>query len=253
MTCRDFQYEEGKDYETNTAKCCDSGFHACEYPLDCFEYYSPNKSVYHEVEQRGEFDRKGDDSKVASTKIHIGARLDIACMVKAAIEFTMSKIKPEAKSDESHGASSANGNYGASSATGYCGASSATGYCGASSATGNYGASSATGNYGASSATGYKGASSATGYCGASSATGYKSCSEAKDPCAIAVAWGYHGRAKGVIGSHLVLAEWEGDESNYWAKDLWTLKGAKMERVDGDKIKADTWYTMKNGEFVECE
>jgi hypothetical protein len=26
-----------------------------------------------------------------------------------------------------------------------------------------------------------------------------------------------------------------------------------MERVDGDKIKADTWYTMKNGEFVECE
>ena len=34
MTCRDFQYEEGKDCEANTAKCCDSGFHACEF-VEC--------------------------------------------------------------------------------------------------------------------------------------------------------------------------------------------------------------------------
>lgn len=49
MTCRGFQYEE------ETADACHSGFHACEYPLDCFNYYSPNESVYHEVEQSGEF------------------------------------------------------------------------------------------------------------------------------------------------------------------------------------------------------
>ena len=67
------------------------------------------------------------------------------------------------------------------------------------------------------------------------------------------MAWGYHGKAKGVIGSYLVLADWEGDESNYWTQDLWTLKGAKMIRVDGDNIKEDTFYTMRNGEIVECK
>ena len=36
MTCRGFRYEEGKEYEENEAKVCDAGFHACEYPLDCF-------------------------------------------------------------------------------------------------------------------------------------------------------------------------------------------------------------------------
>ena len=193
MTCRGFQYEEGKEYEEETADACHSGFHACEHPLDCLNYYSPNESVYHEVEQSGEFDRGEDDSKVASTKIKIGARLDISGLVKAAIDFTMSRVKKEAKSDEDYGASSATGNCGASSATGNCGASSATGNCGASSATGNCGASSATGYYGASSATGYKGASSATGDYGASSATGNCGASSATGDYGASSATGYYG------------------------------------------------------------
>ena len=123
MTCRGFQYEEGKEYEEETADACSSGFHACEYSLDCLNYYSPNESVYHEVEQSGEFDRGEGDSKVASTKIKIGARLDISGLVKAAIDFTMSRVKKEARSDECKGASSATGDYGASSATGNKGAS----------------------------------------------------------------------------------------------------------------------------------
>ena len=138
MKCRDFQYKEGKEYETDSAVVCESGFHACEYPLDCLSYYAPNNAVYHEVEQSGELSRNNNDSKIASTKIKIGARLDISGIVKAAIDFTMSKVKPEAKADEDYGASSATGDYGASSATGDKGASSATGYKGASSATGDY-------------------------------------------------------------------------------------------------------------------
>ena len=298
MTCKGFQYEEGKEYETDKAEVCETGFHACEYPLDCFKYYAPSESVFHEVEQDGEISRKGDDTKLASTKIKIGVSLNIAGMVKAAIEYTKSRTKKEADNNSDYGASSATGDYGASSATGDygassatgdygassatgykgassatgdCGASSATGYkgassatgdygassatgdCGASSATGDYGASSATGDCGASSATGDYGASSATGNCGASSATGYKGASSADDKDSIAVAWGYHGKAKGVIGSYLVLADWEGNESNYWTQDLWTLKGAKMVRVDGETIKADTFYTMRNGEVIECK
>ncbi len=161
MTCRGFQYEEGKEYECEEASLCNTGFHACENPLDCFEYYNPSNSVYHEVEIEDNGERHNSDSKVVGKKIKIGIRLDIAGMVKAAIDLTMSKIKPEAKSNEPHGASSATGN------------------------------------------------------CGASSATGYRCSVEANDPCAIAVAWGYKGRAKGVKGSRLVLADWEGDEEKY--------------------------------------
>ena len=208
MTCRDFQYKEGESYEEPSAKACERGFHACEYPLDCLGYYSPNESVYHVVEQSGEISRHSDDTKVASTKIKIGAEINIAGLVKAAIEYTMKRVNPEAKADERQGASSATGDYGASSATGNCGASSATGYKGASSA---------------------------------------------GDPESVAVAWGYHGKAKGVLGSYLVLADWEGDEDDYWHQNLWQLKGAKMVQVDGKDIKPDTFYTMRNGEIIEAE
>ena len=261
MTAKNgFQYKEGKEYEEEKAVACECGFRACEYPLDCFRYYSPESSVYHVVEQSGEFSKNNDDSKVASTKIKIGAEISIAGLVKAAIEYTKERTKPECDATGNCGASSATGDYGASSATGYRGASSATGYRGASSATGDYGASSATGDYGASSATGDYGASSATGKCGASSATGKCGASSATglygsaiagDPESIAIAWGYKGKAKGVIGSYLVLADWE--ENNFWTQEEWSLKGAKMIRVDGDKIKADTWYTMENWEIVEVE
>ena len=266
MTCRGFQYEEGKEYEEESVEVCDHGFHACEYPLDCLNYYSPNESVYHEVEQSGEIQKHNDDTKVASTKIKIGAEISIAGLVKAAIEYTVKRVNKEAESDENHGASSATGDCGASSATGNKGASSATGNCGASSATGDYGASSAAGNCGASSATGYKGASSATGdkgassatgNCGASSATGYKGASSAEDKDAVAVAWGYKSKAKGVIGSFLVFADWEytGSEDNTEYdrnnQSAWVLNGAKMVQVDGENIKPDTWYTIENGEIEE--
>ena len=247
MTCRGFQYEEGKEYEESNALVCENGFHACEYPLDCLSYYSPSESVYHEVEQSGKLSKESCDTKVASTKIKIGAKLSIAGLVEAAIEYTKERVKQEEDSD---------GYCGASSATGYYGASSATGYKGASSATGNYGASSATGNYGASSATGDYGASSATGNCGASSATGYKGASSAESPNAVAVAWGYKGKAKGVKGSFLVLADWEckGKESdNYYKEDMWELKDTVIVRVDGETIKEDTWYTMVDGKVVNEE
>ena len=268
LTCRGYQYEEGKEFHTERAECCDTGFHACEYPLDCFGYYDPAHSVFHEVELSGEMDKSRDNTKVCATDIKIGARLSIAGLVKMAIDFTMSKVNKEAGSDERHGfasatgycgASSATGYKGASSATGYCGASSATGYKGASSATGNCGASSATGDYGASSATGDYGASSATGYCGASSATGYKGASSVSNPTGVAVAWGHEARAKGCKGAHLILSDWRFIGEKYWDgsykdmynKDNWELTGAKMVVVDGEKIKEDTYYRCIEGEIVE--
>lgn len=115
LTCRGFQYEEGKEYHTERAECCEEGFHACEYPLDCFGYYNPAESVFHEVELSGNMDKKNDDTKVCATDIKIGARISIAGLVKAAIEFTMSRVNKEKESYESHGFASATGNCGASS------------------------------------------------------------------------------------------------------------------------------------------
>ena len=271
MTCRGKQYEEGRDYEEAQASACNYGMHACEYPLDCFRFYEPGKSVYHVVEQSGDISKDSDDTKIASTKMHIGARLDIAGMVKAAVEFTMSKVKNSGKNHNTgncgassntgncgassntgnYGASSNTGNYGASSNTGDYGASSNTGYRGASSNTGDYGASSNTGNYGASSNTGDYGASSNTGNCGASSNTGYRGSSEAGHENSVAVSWGPEAKAKGVKGAFLVLAEWQNNGGNHWEEDAWTFVGAAMVRVDGDVIKEDTFYELKDGKVVE--
>jgi hypothetical protein len=288
LTCRGYQYEEGKEFHTERAECCDTGFHACEYPLDCFGYYDPAHSVFHEVELSGEMDKSGDNTKVCATDIKIGARLSIAGLVKMAIDFTMSKVNKEAGSDERHGFASATGNYGASSATGYkgassatgnCGASSATGYKGASSATGNYGASSATGykgassatgncgassatgykgassatgNYGASSATGYKGASSATGNCGASSATGYKGASSVSDPTGVAVAWGHEARAKGCKGAHLILSDWKYVGARYSNGDYMDPYDKESWELTGAKMVVVDGEKIKEDTYYRC-
>ena len=207
LTCRGFQYEEGKEFHTEKAECCEEGFHACEYPLDCFGYYSPAQSVFHEVELSGEMDKSRDNTKVCATDIKIGARISIAGLVKAAIEFTMSKVNKEKESYEDHGFASATGN------------------------------------------------------CGASSATGYRGASSVSDPTGVAVAWGHEAKAKGCVGAHLILSDWryigekwfDGDYKTPYDTESWELAGAKMVQVDGEKIKADTYYRCVDGEVVEAE
>ena len=121
MTCRDFQYEEGKEYEIDRAEVRECGFYACEYPLDVFGYYPPGTSVYHEVEQSGEFD-KSDSDKVASTKIKIGARIDIAGIVKAAISYIKERITNENNAEPGKAATAG---YRGAATAGYRGAATA--------------------------------------------------------------------------------------------------------------------------------
>lgn len=192
MTCLDFQFEEGKEYHEEEAVMCKSGFHACENPLDCFGYYSPSRSVYHEVELDELAEKKSGDSKICGKRIKIGARLDIAGIVKLAMDYNKSHITKENEANENFGASLAIGDHSASSVTGVRSASLTTGYCGASSAIGNHGTSSATGNCGASLATGDHGASSATGNHSVSSATGYRGASSATGDLSASSATGDH-------------------------------------------------------------
>jgi hypothetical protein len=145
------------------------------------------------------------------------------------------------------GAASATGDSGAASATGIWGAASATGIWGAASATGIRGAASATGIRGAASATGDSGAASATGIWGAASATGIRGAASAtgKESCAVSI--GLEGTAKAAKGCWITLAEWE------FKNGVWHRADVQTKRVDGEKVKAETWYMLKSGKFVEAK
>ena len=229
MTCKDKQYEEGKEYTEERAKACDCGMHACEYPLDCFKYYDPAHSVYHAVEQGGDLSKNGDDSKVASTYMRIGARLDVCGLVKAAIEYTRSRTTteytdPDMATAGDSGAATA-GNSGAATA-GDSGAATA-GYRGAATA-GNFGAATA-GDFGAATA----------GDFGAATSRGKSASGEN----GLSVARGNEVRVKGGMGALLVIAE---ENTSDYDISEW-----KAVVVDGEKIKPDTWYKLEDGELVE--
>ena len=237
LRCRDFQYEVGKEYEEPVALACNRGFHACERPFDVFAYYPPVSSRFCEVEQSGEMSRDTDDTKVASTKIKIGAEIGIPGLVKAQIEWvkahtTMEHTDPERATAGEYGAATA-GNRGAATAgnrgaatAGNRGAATA-GYAGAATA-GEYGAATA-GEYGAATA-GYAGAATSRG----ASAAGEKG---------LAVARGNDVKVKGGLGAILVIAE--ENSNNYDVKDWVAVQ------VDGINVKADTWYKLKDGQLEE--
>ena len=120
MTCRDFQFEAGKTYEEENAKLCDSGFHACVDPLDCFNYYYPGQSVYREVELDDNGERHTDDSKVCGKKITIGAEIGLPGIIKAHFDYvksncTMERTDPKQATAGNRGAATA-GDFGAATA-----------------------------------------------------------------------------------------------------------------------------------------
>ena len=213
LTCRGKQYEEGKVYVEENARACNCGMHACEYPLDCFSYYAPGQSVYHEVSQAGKISKHSDGSKVASTEMRIGTRLDIVGLVKASIEYTKSRTTNENTDPEI-------------ATAGHSGAATA-GYKGAATA-GDYGAATA-GDFGAATA-GYYGAATSRG----SSSSGQNG---------LSVARGNGVKVKGGMGAILVIVEEE--------KLSCDIKEWKSAVVDGLNIKPDTWYMLENGEFKE--
>ena len=225
LSCRGFKYEVGKEYEeTGDIKACKKGFHACPYPLDVFGYYAPARSRFCEVEQSGQIDDSESD-KVCSSKIRIGAELDIRGLVKAAISFVKERCTNECNADPGKPATA--GDRGAATA----------GDRGAATA-GDRGAATA-GDYGAATA-GYSGAATAGDY-GAATARGKASTGSN----GLSVARGNNVQVKGGIGAILVIAE-EGE-------DTCDIVDWKAVLVDGEVVKADTWYRLENGELVEVD
>ena len=201
LSCRGFKYEVGKEYEeTGDIKACEKGFHACPYPLDVFSHYTPAWSRFCEVEQSGKIDDSESD-KVCSSKIRIGAELDIRGLVKAAVSYVKERCTNECNAEP-----------GKPATAGDCGAVTA-------------------GDYGAATA-GDRGAATARG----KALTGSNG---------LSVARGKNVQVKGGIGAILVIAE-ERD-------DTYDIVDWKAVVVDGEVVKADTWYRLENGELVEVD
>ena len=243
MKCRGFQYKLGEaavfDGEPHL---CRAGLHACEQPIDVLNRYAPNKSRYFEADAEEVTDeRESDDSKIVAKKMTLKAEIGVPGLVKAQIEYVKRQIGFD---DAIKRANAEKKNH----ATGDHGATSATGYQGAASATGDHGAASATGDQGAASTTGYQGAASTTGYHGAASATGYRGAASATGKAGVALAAGLECKAMGALGCAICCVE-----RDEWNGKTYPIVAVKAAIVDGENIRADTWYQLKNGEFVEVE
>lgn len=292
LKCRDFQYENGKEYEEKEAIACEKGFHACTNPLNVLQYYPPcYENRYCEVEQDGEFSENGDDSKVASTKIKIGNEISLEELIQAAMDKSGESGIYSVNTDDhtvtenaencsialnkGYGSMAANtGNYSlamtirsftiaantgdysvawsqvAHSIAANIGDGSAALSDGYRSITANTGDRSAAISYGENTVAINVGSESIAINKGVESVAlniGDRAAASVTQEDSIAIATGIQSKAKGVLGSAIVLVE-----RTTWNGYRYPLNNIKAAIVDGEKIKADTWYTLKNGEFVEA-
>ena len=195
MTCRGFQYKEGETYKTDKAELCESGFHACENPLDCFGYYVPGNSVYHEVELDDVTEERGEDTKVCGKKIKIGAKLDVAKICSLHFEYVKERTTNSEQGKDDTNLAARNG-----------------------------------------SSLAAQDRSSLAAQDGSSLAAG-------KDSVIAA----FNSKAKGGIGTLIALANRELIGGEYTITDFCAAI------VDGETIKADTWYKVEGGKFVEVQ
>jgi len=279
LKCRNKQYAIGETFREDNAELCYRGLHFCENPHDIFSYYEAgDNNRFCEVEASDVSDEREDDSKRVAKTLFVKAEISVFQICKIAVStfFKNFGFKKKIESADCNVA----GDYGAANAGDY-GAANAGDY-GAANA-GNFGAANAgdngaanagdngaanAGNYGAANA-GYRGAANAgdygaanAGYRGAANAgdygaanAGYRGAANAGDyGAANAGDYGVavvsnEGKVKGGLGCILVARNIEynyktnRNEVTDWACAI----------VDGEKIKADTWYHLVDGELKEVE
>ena len=219
LKCRGFQYEIGKEYEEKTADICHKGFHACENPMDVFGYYNPADSRYCEVDLDTN-EQTGEDSKRVGKKIKIETEIGLSGLIQAGVKFILEKVDFKSAKESNTGNRSAATN------------------------TGDWSAATNTGDQSAATNTGDQSAATNTGNWSAATNTGYQSAATVGGAESIAVVTGYGSKAKGAVGCWLVLTE--RDEKMH-------ILGVQAVCVDGETIKADTFYMLKNGAIIEVD
>ena len=279
FSCGGKQCEENTTYEEYGEGCCYKGvMHFYEDPWEVLNHYdlvdgNGNLSEFAEVEALGQVWNDGE--KRATNKIHVGAKLGLKGFLKACIDFTLEKTNGTNLSGNSaqigsSGNSAQIGSSGDSAQIGSSGYSAQIGSSGDSAqigSSGNYaqigssGYSAQIGSSGYSAQIGSSGDSAKIGSSGYSAQIGssgyYAQIGSSGDYAqinstgedAVIMCAGRKSKAKGKKGSWITLAEWVKDEE----KGRYVPICVKTERVDGEKIKDDTYYTLKNGEFSEVE
>ena len=258
MTCRNKQYAENTVFEEAEAEICSSGMHFCENPFAVLDYYGfvgANGALneFAEVEALDEC-KTDDNEKYCTKKLKIGAKIGITGLIKAFVDFTFSKIDFKNASESNTGnwsAATNTGNWSAATNTGGRSAATNTGDQSAATNTGNWSAATNTGNWSAATNTGDQSAATNTGYRSAATNTGNWSvatntgnwsAAAVGGNGSVAIATGYESKAKANVGSAIVVCERD---------DNYNLIGIKAAIIDGKNLKADTYYTLINGEFIE--
>ena len=282
LKCRGFQYEVGKEYSTDKAVACNTGFHYCECPMDVLDFYAPcddtgTPNRFCEVEGSGDFD-KSEIDKLCCTHLKVKAEIGLNGLIKAGVQFILSRVKWTDNKDANTGNRSAATNTGDCSAatntgncsaatntgdrsaatnTGYQSAATNTGNCSAATNTGDRSAATNTGYQSAATNTGYQSAATNTGNCSAATNTGYQSAATNTGNCSaasvegkdsVAIVTGLDSKAKGALGCWIVLTE-----RDCWNGETYPIKEVKAFKVDGETIKSDTWYKLVDGEPVEVK
>ena len=229
--CRNFQYEVGKEYEIKgEIKCCERGFHACESPMEVFDYYDMFNSRFAEVEQSGQIDKEDDNksTKICSSRIKIKAELKLADIINIGIEWlkditSSSKVKADIDLNDN----------------GCCSAK-----IGSSCYSAKIGSS---GNYAQIGSSGDSVQIGSSGYYAKIGSSGDSAQINSTGEYSVIMCAGKNSASKAKAGSWITLSEWVYDEE----KGITIPKCVKTEYVDGKRIKADTWYQLKKGKFIE--
>ena len=291
MRCNGYQFAEGETYEhEGDVKLCESGFHACQDPVDCLRYYDPCTSVYHEVEIDGVSDERVDGTEVVGKKIRIGARIGIAEMVKASVALTFAACRDAENADSASGYNSrqsvsgnnsiqaasggwsfqaASGEYSRQAACGDISRQAASGNNSIQAASGGWSIQSASGNNSIQAASGNNSIQAASGRESRQATSGRESIQVASGGWSIQAASGNNSRqaASGdwsrqeTTGKNCVMMS-AGDSGMARGKigswivlTEWTdgFPTVVAKRIDGEEIKEDTWYMAKGGKLVEAK
>ena len=239
LKCRDFQYEIGKEYEMDEEiKMCNRGFHACESPFEVFDHYSMIGSRFCEVEQDGNISKEDRGTKICSSKIKIKAELKLADMINLGVEWLKEITSPEKIKTSMKDNSS--GNYAQIGSSGNNAQIGSSGYNAKIGSSGNYAQIGSSGDDAQIGSSGNNAQIGSSGYNAQIDSTG--------EGCVIMCA-GINSVAKASKGSWITLSEWSYSDK----KQRYIPVCVKTEFVDGEKIKADTYYKLAGGVFKEIQ
>ena len=194
FTCRDFQYEVGKEYETDKAVVCECGFHFCEFPLDVFSYYPPAKdgqlSKYAKVDGSGIV--LSENKKTSCTHIAIKKEIDINELTKESVNYILCHIKNDIDLKIKFQSVATNtGDKSAATNTGDFSVATNTGKYSVAANTGYYSAATNKGNFSVATNTGYYSAATNTGKYSVAANTGDKSVATNTGKYSVAANTGY--------------------------------------------------------------